>query len=204
MDEIVRQSMLKWPEVPDCYGWLGLDARGHWFMRDEATQAAGNFLQSKGTQLQHAGLIAFINRNYCVDSQGRWFFQNGPQRVFVELEITPLIFRLEHDGALRVHTGQMAHAQASFLDEQGRVFLLSEQGLGLLHSQDVFLFSELQEKEQEKEHALVLDAASMPTQASQSMGILKVWQPTEVDSSTLAMQFGFVLSPQQQQQSILR
>lgn len=29
MDDIVKQAMVKWPNVPDCYGWLGLDARGN-------------------------------------------------------------------------------------------------------------------------------------------------------------------------------
>ncbi|MCD6666313.1 MAG: DUF2946 family protein, partial [Hydrogenophaga sp.] len=28
MDEIVKAAMAKWPQVPACYGWLGLDARG--------------------------------------------------------------------------------------------------------------------------------------------------------------------------------
>ena len=27
MDDIVRQAMAKWPNVPDCFGWLALDAR---------------------------------------------------------------------------------------------------------------------------------------------------------------------------------
>ena len=35
--------MAKWPNVPHCYGWLGLDARGHWFMLDDRTQALGSF-----------------------------------------------------------------------------------------------------------------------------------------------------------------
>jgi hypothetical protein len=30
MDDIVKQAMAKWPNVPACHGWLGLDARGHW------------------------------------------------------------------------------------------------------------------------------------------------------------------------------
>ena len=41
MDDIVKQALAKWPNVPDCYGWLGLDARGHWYLRDDAVQAAG-------------------------------------------------------------------------------------------------------------------------------------------------------------------
>ena len=33
MDDIVKAAMAKWLNVPDCYGWLGLDARGRWWMR---------------------------------------------------------------------------------------------------------------------------------------------------------------------------
>ena len=36
MDEIVKKAMAKWPNVPACSGWLGLDARGQWYMRDAA------------------------------------------------------------------------------------------------------------------------------------------------------------------------
>ena len=60
MDEIVRQALAKWPNVPDCYGWLGLDARGQWFMRDDGVQAAGPFAQHKGSLLRHDKLIDFI------------------------------------------------------------------------------------------------------------------------------------------------
>ncbi len=54
----------------------------------------GPFPLSKGSLLRHEKLIAFIERNYEHDAAGQWFFQNGPQRVYVELEITPLIWRL--------------------------------------------------------------------------------------------------------------
>ena len=85
MDDIVRQALAKWPNVPDCYGWLLLDRRGNWRMRDEAVQHAGGL----GTPIRHAALNAFIARNYDVDANGQWYFQNGPQRVFVELEPKP-------------------------------------------------------------------------------------------------------------------
>ena len=85
MDDLVLQAMAKWPNVPDCYGWLGLDARGDWYMRDDQTQAQGSFTQSKGSRLTHDKLIAFIGRNYTCDKQGQWYFQNGPQRVYVAL-----------------------------------------------------------------------------------------------------------------------
>ena len=94
MDDIVKAALAKWPNVPHCYGWLGLDARGNWYMRDDKTQAQGPFVQSKGSLLRHDKLIDFIQRNYEADAEGRWFFQNGPQRVYVELEATPYIWRM--------------------------------------------------------------------------------------------------------------
>ena len=94
MDDIVRQAMAKWPNVPHCYGWLGLDERGNWYMRDDRVQAAGAFPAVKGSLLRHEKLIDFIQRNYEHDPQGQWFFQNGPQRVYVELQATPWIWRL--------------------------------------------------------------------------------------------------------------
>ena len=42
MDDIVKQAMAKWPNVPHCYGWLALDARGDWRMRDEAARRRGS------------------------------------------------------------------------------------------------------------------------------------------------------------------
>ena len=57
MDEIVKAALRKWPNVPACRGWLALDARGDWYMRDDATQAAGAFPAAKGSRLQHDKLI---------------------------------------------------------------------------------------------------------------------------------------------------
>ena len=74
MDDIVRQAIAKWPNVPDCYGWLGLDARGGWYMRDDRVQAAGAFVgggsESRGSLLKHEKLIEFIHRNYERDQHG--------------------------------------------------------------------------------------------------------------------------------------
>ena len=146
MDDIVRQAMAKWPNVPACYGWLGLDARGRWYLRDEAAQAGGTFPHSKGNLLQHDKLIAFIERNYAADAQGQWFFQNGPQRVYVDLEITPWVWRIESDLRLCTHTGRIASATECLLDEQGRVYLDSAIGLGLVHTLDMLQVAEALEQ----------------------------------------------------------
>lgn len=139
MDELVQRAMSKWPHVPACYGWLALDARGNWYMRDERIQAAGPFTTSKGSRIEHEKLIDFIGRNYQVDERGCWYFQNGPQQVYVELEVTPWIWRIQADGALHTHTGQVAHRRCCYSDEQGRLFIDTDLGIGLVHTQDVVM-----------------------------------------------------------------
>jgi hypothetical protein len=140
MDDLVLAALKKWPNVPHCYGWLALDARGDWYMRDERIQRAGPFPQVKGSRIEHDKLLAFIGRNYGVDERGAWYFQNGPQRVYVELACTPWIWRLQPDGRVLGHTGQaVQRIDSAWLDEAGQFYLLTELGLGLVHTQDMTL-----------------------------------------------------------------
>ena len=101
MDELVKQALAKWPNVPHCYGWLGLDARGHWRMRDQQAQQQ----QLPGDKIAHTALLGFINRNYDHDDRGCWFFQNGPQRVYLNLEATPYIARSDPQHGFVLQTG---------------------------------------------------------------------------------------------------
>jgi hypothetical protein len=141
VDDIVKQAMAKWPNVPHCYGWLGLDARGNWYMRDDRAQALGRFgsgvAGSKGSLLQHAKLIDFIQRNYSVDVEGQWYFQNGPQRVYVELEATPWVLRVGDDFRIAAHDGRPVEWQACWVDENGWLYCETSIGFGLVHTQDV-------------------------------------------------------------------
>ena len=174
MDDIVLQALAKWPNVPHCYGWLGLDARGHWYLRDMAAQAAGAFASgsphSKGSLLAHEKLLAFICRNYLADAQGQWFFQNGPQRVYVELEVAPWVWRVAADYSVTAHTGEPARTQRCLVDELGRVFLDTDLGLGLVHTLYVGLAAEA-----------VLTG---------------LWVPQDVLAADLPARFGYVPSPQ--------
>jgi hypothetical protein len=134
MDDIVRQAMAKWPNVPHCTGWLALDARGAWRMRDEASQRAG----TPGDKLTNAALVGFINRNYLPDERGCWFFQNGPQRVFVNLEATPFIARTDPSQGFVLHTGQPAgDPDQVFLTGTGAIVLRFEAGVAQLDDRDV-------------------------------------------------------------------
>jgi hypothetical protein len=129
--------------VPHCYDWLALDARGDWYMRDERIQRAGPFPQVKGSRIEHEKLREFIQRNYLHDDDGAWFFQNGPQRVYVELEAAPWVWRLgaadDGSGAPEVtsHTGAPARVRDAWLDESGRLFLDADIGFGIVHTLDM-------------------------------------------------------------------
>ena len=143
MDAIVEAALRKWPNVPHCYGWLALDARGDWYLRDAAAQAAAPFPHLKGSRIEHERLRGFIERNYASDARGCWYFQNGPQRVYVELQAAPWVWRLQPAAAgvcqVASHTGLPAQARAAWLDEAGRLFLEADLGFGLVHSLDTEL-----------------------------------------------------------------
>jgi len=173
MDDIVKQALAKWPNVPHCYGWLGLDARGNWYLRDAPAQAAGPFPASKGSMLQHQKLIEFIQRNYEHDAEGQWFFQNGPQRVYVELEATPWIWRVAEDLSVRSHSGEEIEPSACLLAEDGKLYLAAPMGLGIVHTQDVGLASEAIEQGR--------------------------WVPEDVRAADLPARFGYVTSPEAKQ-----
>ena len=173
MDAIVEAALKKWPNVPHCYGWLALDARGDWYMRDDRIRAAGPFPQLKGSRIVHDKLQAFIGRNYAADERGCWFFQNGPQRVYVELEAAPWVWRLADTAAgckLTSHTGLAAVARSCWLDDQGRLFLDSDLGLGLVHSLD-------------------MDTAA-------DVVLRAEWAPQDQPFSALPARFGYQLQPQ--------
>ncbi|HET9642192.1 MAG TPA: DUF2946 family protein [Burkholderiaceae bacterium] len=141
MDEIVKEALRKWPNVPDVRGWLGLDARGRWFLRDERVRAAGPFPEVKGSLIEHGKLVDFIGRNYEADETGCWFFQNGPQRVYVELEAAPWVWRvqwLDNSALLTTHTGIEAQGvREALVDDDGRLFLDAPPRFGIVHSQDI-------------------------------------------------------------------
>lgn len=180
MDPMVIKALAKWPNVPHCYGWLGLDARGNWYMRDDRAQAAGPFspqaggnLQSKGSRLQHEKLIDFIQRNYACDDLGQWFFQNGPQRVYVELEAAPWVWRLAQSNAgdimVTAHDGRPATVTQCVLDEAGRVYLNTDIGFGLVYTQDVGVAANAVE--------------------------LGQWKPVDLKAAELPVVYQFKLSP---------
>ena len=127
MDEIVLRSMAKWPDVPDVYGWLSLDRRGNWLIRDE--------------KIGNLALREFICRNYQPDRRGCWFFQNGPQRVFVTLAYTPIVVRREGESYID-HCGRPFASQQVFVDDEGSILVRGGEGIALVDDRDLGHFAD--------------------------------------------------------------
>jgi hypothetical protein len=208
MDEQVLRSLIKWPNVPDCFGWLALDRRWQWRMRDEFTQ------QNKlpGQVITHRALNEFISRNYVCDSLGRYFFQNGPQRVFITLDATPWIARITpsvNGLELLTQCNNPIEASGALSDEKGNIFIFGKvnqltyeeknkeqfsnqdcQTVALLHDHDLDHFSRLAKLHEE----------------AYSFGGSWEWQGKQLPldpthSEELAARFQFIARPSDQSQS---
>jgi len=161
MDNNVLRSLIKWPNVPHCFGWLALDRRGQWRMRDEYAQEN----KLPGNPIKHATLNDFISRNYACDTSGSYFFQNGPQRVFITLDVTPWVARIipgETGMQLLTQCDTQIDPQNVLSDELGNIYIAgrvtqnlyevdySESfikkeclSVALLHDHDLGFFSDL-------------------------------------------------------------
>jgi Protein of unknown function (DUF2946) len=131
MDEIVARSLAKWPNVPAVFGWLELDRRGNWLI--------------KGSRIGNAALREFIARNYEADERGRWFFQNGPQRVYVKLAYTPFVVHYEGD-RLFDHCGRPFVSRNAFQDDEGSVLVEGERAVALLDDRDLERYADSAEE----------------------------------------------------------
>ena len=131
MDESVVRAVAKWPSIPAVYGWLLLDRRGEWRLRTGPEETASF------ERIGNAALREFIARNYASDERGRWYFQNGPQRVFVRLAYTPRVWRLEGERLID-QCGEVAQSPLeAWLDEEGSLILADPRGVGVLDDRDL-------------------------------------------------------------------
>lgn len=187
MEDWVYRALEKWPNVPAVFGWMGLDRRGRWTIRGEL--------------ISRPQIIDTINQNYAADEQGRWFFQNGPQRGYVTLEYAPLILRVDGGGMLKTHTDVFVEkVSAAFLDEHGALTLSTEHGPGVLNDQDLAwalerLFVD-DDVVDEARLATALEMASGTQTALKFQIGAEVASVTRVDTDALALRLGFVREPE--------
>lgn len=173
MSSAKLSGVARWPNVPACYGWLALDARGRWRIGQEG-----------GELVHHSGLIAFLNQNYQSTAAGAWFIQNGPQRAFVTLERAPYIVRLVSDGTLATHTGlAVRNVMQALLDADGNAYLACEHGLVGIDDRDL--------------STLLATGAENPSEDSRLYLQLEGQRITlvEVDKDSLPERFGFIPNP---------
>jgi hypothetical protein len=193
MDEIVLRGMAKWPNVPAVYGWLSLDRRGHWLL--------------KGDRVSNPGIVDFFGRNYSHDDTGRWFLQNGPQRVYVALDYTPYIYRVAPETGLvlsvTAHSGETTgDTRTAYIDDAGQMLLDTTLGIGLVHDTDLELliprFRDGGSAPDETALAAALDALqngrNPGLQLDTGAGLIPVMP---VRTADVPAKFGFVARPVQ-------
>lgn len=153
MDQSVKDALARWPDVPAVYGWLSLDARGRWRLHPQGQSAEGG----PGESITNTQILEFINRNYEHDEAGRWFFQNGPQRVFLRLDAAPYVLRLSDDSRrLLTHTNVAVDSVDTWkLDDAGRLYAMTPLGAGIVLDRDL---QPLLEKMATADGAPLLDA----------------------------------------------
>ena len=196
MDETVKKAIAKWPDVPHCYGWLALDARGNWRMRDERAQAS----HLPGDKIVNAALLGFINRNYTHDEQGCWYFQNGPQRVYVNLEATPYIARSDPAQGFILHTGEpMPIVAGAWMTEMGRLVLQNDEKVALVDDRDMAQYlADLRINGEIVSDERLIEWLSQAQDAG-ALSLLQVSRRVPVQhlaEDALATHFGFVQVPQ--------
>jgi hypothetical protein len=90
--------------------------------------------------------------------------------VFIELEFTPFIWRINDAMQVQAHTGEQAEVKACLVDELGRAYLQTNWGFGLVHTMDVSRLALAMER--------------------------NIWTAEECLSEELPQRFGYAISPQ--------
>jgi len=179
--DAVQRALEKWPDVPACFGWLALDARGRW--------------RIGGATITHAGAIAFLNGHYACDERGRWYVQNGPQTAYVDLELAPWALSVAPDGSLSTHTGLAVERFGEiFVTPDGEVLVATSLGLAAIIDRDLESFARrLRTADGDALAALAGAAAGTPASLVDPDGT-----PHAVSGASpeeLATRYGFVRRP---------
>jgi len=141
MDQSVLDAVKRWPEVPAVYGWLSLTARGEWKLHPLGDAQAGGH----GQGISNIQILGFMDRNYADQPDGAWFFQNGPQRVFVRLDAAPLIVHIDpiHHTLKTHHDTTVQHVLHWYCDETGQLYAKTDCGPARIDDRDLQILAEV-------------------------------------------------------------
>jgi Protein of unknown function (DUF2946) len=185
MDEAVLAAIAHWPNVPHVYGWLSLDRRGRWRLQD--------------SPIDNPHITDFIGRNYECDERGAWFFQNGPQRVYVRLDYTPWVLRIGDQQTLITHTGTaLRNASSALIDENGNLLIAFEHSIGLVEDRDLPALLDAVVDTQGKQAD---DASLSRLMGGEPFPLWLQWPDmrlplSPINSNIVAQRFGFIADPQ--------
>ena len=158
MDQSVLDAIARWPNVPAVYGWLSLSARGAWRLHPRGDAQLGG----EGSGITNTQILGFIGRNYACEPDGQWFFQNGPQRVYVRLDAAPFILHLRPDlNALVTHNERVIEEVVQGLaDDQGQLYAQTDLGAARIDDRDLLGLADVLQGETGQAMLEALDKAS--------------------------------------------
>jgi hypothetical protein len=186
MQPWVLKAMQRWPNVPALFGWLRLDRRGRWLVQ--------------GEPITHPRIVSALDQNYGFDEHGRWYFQNGPQRGYMELDYAPFVLRRDADGFVTHNGLRVERPTQAIIDETGTLALASEQGLGEIQGDDLaWVLEHLSVQDAppaEEAIAAILELPSKTcTDAVLALGDERL-PVVRVDAADLPQVFGFIRRPE--------
>lgn len=209
VDKHVLAAMARWPDVPDVFGWLSLTCQGRWRLHPDAdalAHLANDRPPAPGEPITSPTILTFIDHNYAGDAQGRWYFQNGPQRVFVRLDAAPYILHTATDaeGALRLYTHNGLDAtrvDAWWLADDGRLYARTTHGPGMVVGRDL---AQVLAALVTQDGASLLDQLETPPEAGASFVITRAFDGSPATDTVLrcgaaadmAAILGFAYNPQ--------
>lgn len=189
MEAWVHRALERWPDVPALFGWLSLDGRGRWRIRGET--------------ITRPQIIETIQCNYAADEHGRWYFQNGPQRGYLQLESAPIILRVDGHGRLRTHTDEdVRDVTRVLLDEHGTLWMQTEHGPAVLDGDDLeWALSRLTDRENDNVIDDVQLGAALDLSSGHATGLAlrlddRRLPIARLDRDQAPAYFGFVRDPQ--------
>lgn len=114
----------------EVFGFLFLTERGEWSLREG--------------KVVHPNLRGYLCRSYQYDPQScAMVVFVGNQKIFVDLEYTPWIYRIQSHGSnfqILTHTERsVSLLKDIYMDEKGNLLFLTEYGIGKVHDQDLYI-----------------------------------------------------------------
>ena len=207
MDQSVLDAIARWPNVPAVYGWLSLSARGAWRLHPRGDAQLGG----EGSGITNTQILGFIGRNYACEPDGRWFFQNGPQRVYVRLDAAPLILHLRPDlNALVTHNERVIEEVVQWLaDDQGQLYAQTDLGAARIDDRDLLGLADVLQGETGQAMLEALDKASgTGVESRAQLDALRLFDPSgrygalsqpaplrHIAQSDIAKTLDFVVNP---------